>query len=325
MKTTLGDIEFPNVEWNTDFNADASNSGATLSNGTCPSGRLPYLLSLRDVWGDGWEEGAKITVEALSHEINHNGFRDDDFTVYSGTLPDGFERTTQICLLPSHCFRVVIGCAPSGLCQHEEEMSWFINPIVSSEKGKFWVSKSGNMDCTFASTEKREMEACPWTCYPATEIPTSSPSTSSPTNRPSPQPTNPTAQPSSDPPTASPVVVTYSPGDLNTTKEGLLLSRGLDVRILARKGKPVQYIDGSTSTEPFHFNPDAGATFAISPGHPLYTTYPGGWIYVSNSGKFWKVDVHHSTARYFEIELTSVSFLFRIPKRRMKAWVGLEH
>jgi Bacterial protein of unknown function (DUF839) len=78
----------------------------------------------------------------------------------------------------------------------------------------------------------------------------------------------------SKPTGASAVTPTYIPGDLQVNTLGLSLSRGLQVRLVATSGKPIEYADGSFSDVPFHVQPDAGATYALD---------DGGWIYVSNS------------------------------------------
>lgn len=88
------------------------------------------------------------------------------------------------------------------------------------------------------------------------------------------------------PPTPGPtqVPVTYVPGDLTVHKEGVILSTGLDVRIIARSRQFVNLTDGTQSTERFHNRPDAGATFPIPEDYPeLYEKYPGGYVYVSNA------------------------------------------
>lgn len=72
--------------------------------------------------------------------------------------------------------------------------------------------------------------------------------------------------------------VTYIPGNLTRMQNNLLLSEGLDARIIAQTGKPVEYVDGSSSDINFHVLPDAGATF---PDTRWWND--GGWIYVSNS------------------------------------------
>jgi len=73
----------------------------------------------------------------------------------------------------------------------------------------------------------------------------------------------------------------YQPGHLRTTKNGVLLSAGLDCRVVATKGEKVKQFDPNDkesllykSDIPFHKNPDFGATFP---------TADGGWVYVSNS------------------------------------------
>jgi hypothetical protein len=72
--------------------------------------------------------------------------------------------------------------------------------------------------------------------------------------------------------------VTYIPGNLTRMQNKLLLSEGLEARIIAETGKRVQYDDGSSSDIKFHIRPDAGATF---PDTRWWNN--GGWIYVSNS------------------------------------------
>ena len=57
-----------------------------------------------------------------------------------------------------------------------------------------------------------------------------------------------------------------------------MLSEGLDARIIATGGQNVAYGDGTESSIPFHFRPDAGATFPDN-----RPNNEGGWIYVSNS------------------------------------------
>ena len=82
-------------------------------------------------------------------------------------------------------------------------------------------------------------------------------------------------RPTPTPPADKDEDITYVPGDLQQLKKGLLLSRGLDVAIIAQSGKTVQFADGSHSALPFHGSPDFGATFA-SPNDDTY-------VYVSNS------------------------------------------
>jgi hypothetical protein len=78
-----------------------------------------------------------------------------------------------------------------------------------------------------------------------------------------------------DLPTAN---LTYIPGRLTVEQEGLILSEGLNARLIARTGRRVELVNGALSNRSFHVMPDAGATFPDDrPGNE------GGWIYVSNS------------------------------------------
>jgi hypothetical protein len=70
----------------------------------------------------------------------------------------------------------------------------------------------------------------------------------------------------------------YTPGKLTVIKHGLLLSEGLDVRLVATTGQNVTYADGSASQVAFHGRPDGGASFPDSRAGS-----EGNWIYVSNS------------------------------------------
>lgn len=81
-------------------------------------------------------------------------------------------------------------------------------------------------------------------------------------------------------PTPSPVIpggVTYYPGDLTVSCEGLTLSTGLSCKRLTTGDQPVKYTDGSgnESEDLFHTKAD-GATVIPHPSD-------GGWYYVSNS------------------------------------------
>lgn len=68
--------------------------------------------------------------------------------------------------------------------------------------------------------------------------------------------------------------ITYRPGDLTVSMNGLLLSGGLTAEMIAKSGKPVLYRDGKTSDSDFHLAPDFGGVFPLE---------NGGWIYASNS------------------------------------------
>lgn len=73
-------------------------------------------------------------------------------------------------------------------------------------------------------------------------------------------------------------VTEFTPGKLTVQKLGLLLSEGLDVKLVAVSGEHPLYKDGSRSDTAFHFRPDAGATFPDP-----RSSNAGGFIYVNNS------------------------------------------
>jgi hypothetical protein len=102
--------------------------------------------------------------------------------------------------------------------------------------------------------------------------PPTRPPTKSPTQNPKKSPTN--------RPTLPALAITFNPGDLTVSENGLLLSTGLTSRIIAEKEQPVRYLSGfgGQSSIDFHLNPDAGATYADE-----RAGNEGGWIYVSNS------------------------------------------
>lgn len=101
--------------------------------------------------------------------------------------------------------------------------------------------------------------------------------TSRPTNEPSKKPTNiPTIYPTKGP-TKVPNI-SYIPGNLTRLQNGLLLSEGLQARIIAETGDSVLYANGTYSDKIFHELPDAGAAFPDTRPWNI-----GGWIYVSNS------------------------------------------
>ncbi len=62
--------------------------------------------------------------------------------------------------------------------------------------------------------------------------------------------------------------VTYIPGDLSKTENGLVLSTGLTAKIIATEGQKVQYTgpNGGSSSVNFHADPDAGAVFPDTSG-----------------------------------------------------------
>lgn len=70
----------------------------------------------------------------------------------------------------------------------------------------------------------------------------------------------------------------FVPGNLTIRQEGLHLSEGLTVKVLARAGELVEFTSDERSrdmsTIPFHAEPDGAAVFELE---------DGGWAYVSNS------------------------------------------
>ncbi|CAJ1947303.1 unnamed protein product [Cylindrotheca closterium] len=107
---------------------------------------------------------------------------------------------------------------------------------------------------------------------PTQPPPPTRPPTRRPTSRPQPNPT-PRPNPVSNPPPRD-SAVSYVPGKLTRNQNGLLLSRGLRSRIIARTNDRVRLANGSNSRDRFHGEPDGAAVFPDS---------NGGWIYVSNS------------------------------------------
>eukprot|EP00980_Cylindrotheca_fusiformis_P014209 scaffold3741_cov127-Cylindrotheca_fusiformis.AAC.1 len=130
----------------------------------------------------------------------------------------------------------------------------------------------------------------------APSVPTSNPSASLPTKEPTRAPTKaptrtPTKAPTESPtkaPTASPTksptkqgTVTYVPGKLTVSSNGLLLSEGLQARVIAQSGERVVLGGGGNgrklvSSEKFHKEPDGAAAYE-------WLDSNGGWIYVTNS------------------------------------------
>jgi hypothetical protein len=73
-------------------------------------------------------------------------------------------------------------------------------------------------------------------------------------------------------------ITAFTPGKLTVYKLGLLLSEGLDARLVATTGQKVRYHNGTESNTLFHDRPDAGATFPDPRPANI-----GGWVYASNS------------------------------------------
>lgn len=98
-------------------------------------------------------------------------------------------------------------------------------------------------------------------------------------NRTAPTPPPGPPSPPSPKPTYAPneFGATYVPGDLSQPCDGgkLMLSRGMDCRLLTTAGQPVKYDTGGQSTVTMHAAADGAAVIP----HPN----DGGWYYTSNS------------------------------------------
>lgn len=135
-----------------------------------------------------------------------------------------------------------------------------------------------NKNATPSPTVTAQPSASPTTSPSA--YPSVSPTTAPPTLSPSAQPTGSVA-PSDRPSTSSsPSSITerlsYCPGDFSngtTSDDGMLrLSNGLSCRRIATSGQPVQYANGSSSTQLFHDQPDGAAVFEKDDGNYYYVS-----------------------------------------------------
>eukprot|EP00980_Cylindrotheca_fusiformis_P022722 scaffold9646_cov133-Cylindrotheca_fusiformis.AAC.5 len=86
----------------------------------------------------------------------------------------------------------------------------------------------------------------------------------------------PTERPSASPSTEAPTLIpaTYVAGKLTVKQNGLLLSEGLQSRIIAQSNLTVDLGNSKYSDRPFHRRPDGAGVFEDG---------KGGWAYVSNS------------------------------------------
>ena len=187
----------------------------------------------------------------------------------------------EFCLRTYKCYTVVVendsnvavSDAPHG---NMGEMTWYLSAYTHLGEQTDPIAYGGtDSKCTFAVTNSFELPGggCPLTC--ATDSPTSSPTSSLPSNPSEALAVNGETSQVAD-------GLTYVPGELTVSKEGLLLSTGLDVRIIARSGEPVQYMNRNASSDDllFHDRPDGAGVFAIPKRHKHLG---GGWIYMSNS------------------------------------------
>lgn len=132
---------------------------------------------------------------------------------------------------------------------------------------------TNNVPCN--GVYNREAQICDEFVIP-TPAPTPRP-TPSPTAKPTPSPTpSPTLRPTPFPVSTS--TEPFLPGQLSIKQEGLRLSTGLTVKILAKAGQPVTFTSSERRTQksdiPFHAEPDGAAVYELD---------DGGWVYISNS------------------------------------------
>ena len=127
---------------------------------------------------------------------------------------------------------------------------------------------------------------------PSTSVPSPGPTNPPVTATPTSMPTNPPMFPPMFPPVGTTIPpdtalpespVTYQPGNLTRYSNGLWLSEGLSVKIIAQTGRPVSYhastpFGAVQSDHTFHPRPDGAAIF-----NDTRTFNEGGWLYVSNS------------------------------------------
>lgn len=110
------------------------------------------------------------------------------------------------------------------------------------------------------------------------------------------------------------VITTYIPGKLTVRKDQLLLSEGLDARLLATSDLPVLLGNGKWSKLRFHRRPDAAATFLNPDGS-------GGFVYVSNEEG---PDINEGGvgAFYFDVDGKVLDYKMLLTNTRMNCGGG---
>lgn len=172
----------------------------------------------------------------------------------------------------------------SSVIKGQEDRQLFLQNDIPVRKDPPAVSKD-NLKFAYKPDWKKKF------LFPPSESPTTTPSISSaPTAAPSSTPSEPPSKsisptgapstvsssaPSSIPSSSPTRTVSYVPGKLTNAQNGLLLSEGLQSRIIARANEKVPLVDGDLSDEVFHGEPDGAAVFAHD--------NDDGWIYVSNA------------------------------------------
>jgi len=302
---------------------------------SCPGGYAPFTLVMRSKLGDGWGGGTiKMKVQTLK-AVDMRA--EDRYEIaYEGTMNRGISRKHQFCLRTYKCYNVAvegdnaITDAPNG--DVRSDISWALHTYDAQTGGETDTIAYGGTGarCTFATTNSYELDGCPNTC--ASASPTSFP-TSSPTL--SPKTAMSVEEQGTQNSTKDVLVeeeenaVSYRPGELTVNKEGLVLSTGLDVRVIATSGEPVQYTNRDASSEEvFHGRPDFAGVFPVPDSHKKLQ---GGWLYTSNSeigddkggaGSIY-FDRHGNVVRY-KMVLTGTSKNCGGGKTPWDTWISCE-
>ncbi|KAL9178300.1 hypothetical protein ACHAXT_001728 [Thalassiosira profunda] len=80
-------------------------------------------------------------------------------------------------------------------------------------------------------------------------------------------------------PAAPPITPFFGDALVQFPEIGIEVSEGLDVKLIATTGQPVQYADGTNSTLAYHAQSDAAGVISLNPDNP----HEGGYVLVSNS------------------------------------------
>ena len=309
---------------------------------SCPGGYAPFTLVMRSKLGDGWGGGTiKMKVQTLK-AVDMRA--EDRYEIaYEGTMNRGISRKHQFCLRTYKCYNVAMegdnAIANTLNGDMKSDISWALHTYDAQTGGQTDTIAYGGPGsrCTFATTNSYELDGCPNTCASAspTSFPTSLPTLSPKTTTVgilsvAEQGTNGTQNGTKDMLVEEEEdAVSYRPGELTVNKEGLVLSAGLDVRIIATAGEPVQFTNRDASSEEvFHGRPDFGGVFPVPEWHKKLQ---GGWLYTSNSeigddkggaGSIY-FDRHGNVVRY-KMVLTGTSKNCGGGKTPWGSWISCE-
>ena len=157
----------------------------------------PYVIRMHDNWGDGWN-GAKLKISSLVSSVYSElpGHR----SIFEGTLNDGFDSYSYVCLNPQVCYDIDV----DGEGQWLEEVKWDIRALdEENDDGENEVrtlAKGGApSNCKFSVPSRESGRfACPFQCITRSPAPTPSPTLTPSKVLPTPAPTfiRPTRAPS---------------------------------------------------------------------------------------------------------------------------------